>query len=144
MVIWEVSSGSPDYTYKFGEGSIQGNMYTVTFASAPPAEAINSYGVAVGFVTAVDQSFQLADGRIDDSIAVQARGYTVGAILWKGAAASGTSPEWSAGFNAGYSCGSCVQSNDDQVFDSFSPLDCSMLPLETASDLSTIDSCNWT
>src|SRR5262245_1503255 len=49
-VAWSVSSGSPDYLYVFGSGPTSGNTFSLSLDKAPPAEALNSYGIGVGIV----------------------------------------------------------------------------------------------
>ena len=46
VVAWVVSSGSPDYTYVYGEGTLQEQVgtFSLTFDAPPPAAALNSSG----------------------------------------------------------------------------------------------------
>src|SRR5690349_12176185 len=41
MAMWTVSSGSPDYIYKFGDGTATGATHTLSFPSLPPTAALN-------------------------------------------------------------------------------------------------------
>ena len=64
VIIWEVSSGSPDYVYKFGEGTAADGRFSITLSSDPPAEAINSYGLGVGLVAVLVPGVTLPEGRV--------------------------------------------------------------------------------
>lgn len=70
VVFWVVSSGSPDYVYKFGDGVATPSGAQITFARRPPVEALNSYGpdqLGVALIVAVPESLPaLPDGRMTD------------------------------------------------------------------------------
>src|SRR5688572_17150544 len=64
VVVWGVSSGTPDYGYVFGEGVLDRNAGTfrVQFDGPPPAAALNAGVLGVGLVVATtDQSLQNGD-----------------------------------------------------------------------------------
>src|SRR5262249_28060804 len=42
IVVWSVSSTSPDYTYAFGSGTVQGSQVSVSFSANPPQDALNA------------------------------------------------------------------------------------------------------
>ncbi|HET7469698.1 MAG TPA: hypothetical protein VFJ81_08475 [Gemmatimonadales bacterium] len=50
VVAWVVTSAGPDYTYIYGEGTVQGGSYHITFTAPPPAVALNAGQVGVGIV----------------------------------------------------------------------------------------------
>lgn len=148
IVIWSVSSSSPDYAAKFGEGTVDGSSFTVTFPGPPPAEALNQWGsgrVGVGYPVVVPASLQLPDGALaeEDMSALEGQLLAVNfrrMILYR----SGTvdDPVWASSFAEGaFSCGQCVDATEG-VFDSIAPVSCEELtlwPPELAEN-----SCNWT
>lgn len=150
VVIWSVTSGSPDYAYKFGEGASRDAKFSVNFDGQIPAEAINSYGVGVGLIALVPPATTLPDGKLDgahdgnpSSKELTPLGITSQyAIIYKTDTAKDF--KWSTSFPAGLSCGVCVPAPEGEVFDSFEPIDCDKLKIETASDPTSIHSCNWT
>jgi hypothetical protein len=142
VVVWTVSSGSPDYLYKFGEGASSTASFTMTLGADPPAAAINAYGIGVGVIALVNASTQLPDGMVDEN-QLTLLGITTGfGILWKNPAGPGRGP-WSGAFPAGYACGRCIRATGGG-FDSFEPVACTMVQIETAPDPDTLDVCNWT
>ena len=51
LVVWAVSTGSPDYAYIFGEGTVTAEgTFQLTFPGDPPAAAMNSFGLGVGLL----------------------------------------------------------------------------------------------
>lgn len=147
IVIWSVSS-STDHSAKFGEGTIDGSSFTVSFSGAPPADALNEWGsarVGVGYPVVVPAEFQVPDGMIanEDIAELQAQVLAVNPrqmILWR----SGTveDPAWVGSFAPDtFSCGQCVDATEG-IFDGIAPLSCGELvlwPPELAEN-----SCNWT
>jgi hypothetical protein len=143
VVIWDVSSGSPDYTYKFGEGASTGARYLVSPTTEPPKEAINSYGIGIGFLTLVPEGTTIPDGKVNlDTLSILGISKQH-AIIWRAADANTAGGVmWGADFPAGYSCGACVAAPEGEVFDSYEPVDCS----KVAIDIGESDGgfCNWT
>lgn len=138
VVLWVVSSGSPDYIYKFGQGTSTGAQFIATFSTVPPAAAINSFGVGVGIVAVLAPGTAIpADGMVDETILTGA-GYTPDhAIIYKAPNASTLVP-WIGPFPQGYSCGRCVRATTG--FDSFEVTTCSTVEV----DMTPTDPCNWT
>src|SRR5438128_413220 len=64
VVLWQVTSGSPDYTWKYGMGSATGTMFMVTLDMVPPPQAINSYGIGVGIVGLLPAGTTIPDGMV--------------------------------------------------------------------------------
>ena len=65
LVLWGVSSGSPDYDYVFGEGTVAPvpGTFSVTFTANPPDAALNNGTLGVGLVIlTTDQA--LAEGQV--------------------------------------------------------------------------------
>jgi hypothetical protein len=142
VVIWVVPSGSPDYSYKFGGGSSASGSFEVTLVAEPPAQALNSYGLGLGFIVLVDSSQQVPDGIVDDEQLTPMLGFSARhAVIWKNESGPGLS--WSDAFPAGYACGKCAPPSGATTFDRFEPVDCSKLEVETAADIDSIESCNW-
>jgi hypothetical protein len=145
MVLWQVTSGSPDYLYVYGRASSGATSYVLSIGMDPPPAAVNSYGVAVGFVALAEQAAMLPSGRIGDAELAQVRGLSARhAVIWKGASAPSGVLSWSDGFAAGYSCGRCV--DVPGTFDRFEPVECGNIPVEipASGDIEDLDICNWT
>lgn len=141
-VAWVVSSGSPDYTYSFGSGSLSGATFQVTFATdPPPAEALNSYGVGVGLIVAYQAGTSVPQGKIDfGALEPKLLGLSARhAVIYKKADAS--TIEWATQFPTGYSCGVCGPPPSGSLFDTYAPVDCSTVKLDLTG---TEESCNWT
>jgi hypothetical protein len=139
VVVWVVSSGSPDYIYKFGEGSSTGAQFIVSMSTVPPAAAINSYGIAVGLVAVLAAGTAIpADGMIDEMV-LDGAGYTPDhAIIYKAPDANPSTP-WMMAFPVGYSCGQCVPATGGG-FDTFVVTTCSTVEV----DMTPTSGCNWT
>jgi len=137
VVLWVVSSGSPDYIYKYGEGGSSGAQFVASFAAVPPTAAINSYGVGIGIVALLPAGAVLPpDGMVDDRV-IDGAGYTPDhGIIYKAPGASAV--PWIGPFPEGYSCGRCVRASSG--FDSFEPTTCSTVEI----DMTPMDACNWT
>jgi hypothetical protein len=139
FVAWQVTSGSPDYLWKFGEGTSTATTFMVTMGSNPPAQAINSYGLAIGIVVMLADGVALPpDGVLDDNdfepIALTGNHW----IIFK--ATGATAPGWPETFPDGYACGVCVPASGGSTFDSFAVTACDGLEMVRNSD----DACNWT
>jgi len=137
-VVWSVSSGSPDYAYVFGDGDFSGGQFTLNFVEKPPVEALNSYGVGVGFVVLVPDDVEISEGVLDDeSLPIQGISNDH-SVLWIAPAASG--PDWAEDFDTGYGCGACVPAAEGETFDSFEPVSCDEVVIDTGD----VGVCNWT
>ena len=138
VVLWQVTSGSPDYTWKYGEGSSSGTMFMVTLDLVPPAQAINSYGVGVGIVGLLPAGTIIPDGMVTNQQLQNASFSDRYAIIYKAPNANATLVPWIAPFAAGMSCGRCV----DQAtgFDTFEPVACPMVQIIQGAAMV----CNWT
>jgi hypothetical protein len=148
VLVWEVSSGSPDYAYKFGEGTVANGRFSITLPGDPPAEAINSYGVGIAVVVVLPAGKTLADGKLSNadfgaaSIAGISSRYSV---IWKAATLNlpSTPPAdfWPLSFPTGYACGVCTAKPDGGSFERFAPSVCDHLQITTYS---VDEMCNWT
>jgi hypothetical protein len=137
FVAWQVTSGSPDYLWKFGEGTSTATTFMVTMGSNPPAQALNSYGLAIGLVVMLPDGVALPpDGILNDNdfepIAATGNHW----IIFKTASAS--LPGWPESFPVGYACGVCVPTSG--TFDDFAVTACD--GLEMVRNLDNV--CNWT
>jgi hypothetical protein len=148
VLIWEVSSGSPDYAYKFGEGTVADGRFSITLPSDPPADAINSFGLGIAIVMVLPAGQTMADGKlaadafnIHDMAGVSTR-Y---GVIWRAQTLSlpSTAPEdfWPLSFLAGYACGACTPKPDGGSFEGFAPTSCDQVQL-TTYDIDQM--CNWT
>jgi hypothetical protein len=146
VVIWTVSSGSPDYSYTYGSGTSTGAQFVTQFGADPPAEAINSYGVGIGTVFALKPGFTLPEGKLDvdtDTVEANTLGVTPRhAIIWRDPARPGIG--WSTAFPGGYACGQCVEAPQGETFDSYTPTECANVELLYSDDFESFDFCNWT
>jgi hypothetical protein len=146
VLIWEVSSGSPDYAYKFGEGTIANGRLSITLADDPPAEALNSYGVGVAFVMVLPPGQKLADGKLPKG-AISASniiGMSVRhSVIWRAKSLPANVPTdfWPVSFPAGYSCGACTPRPDGGSFEGFAPAPCDTVRITTYDKAAM---CNWT
>lgn len=138
VVLWQVTSGSPDYTWKYGEGSSSGTMFMVTLDLVPPAQAINSYGVGVGIVGLMPAGTSIPDGMVTNAQLAGANFSDRYAIIYKAPNANASLVPWIAPFANGLSCGRCV----DQAtgFDTFEPVACPMVQIILGAAMV----CNWT
>jgi hypothetical protein len=143
VVLWQVTSGSPDYLYKFGEGTSSDASFVLR-AAAPPVEAINAGGVGVGLLLLVEADTEIAVGVLDpatlDALDPHLLGVSRDAVIWVSGSAS--DPGWAERFAPGYSCGACV-TDPTGSFDTFEPGGCSSMVIHVG-DLDAIEICNWT
>lgn len=152
LVIWAVAAGSPDYSYKYGEGASSGTSFTLTLPTAPPEEALGDYSPAglgqlgVGLLSLVPSDFQLPDGRVTDLEAIRAARVGVSrrhAIIWRAGPWEQSELGWPSSFPDGqYACGRCVE-DDNDFFDNYEPVDCAEVEI-LVGDLDTVEPCNWT
>ncbi|CAN5203107.1 hypothetical protein BH11MYX1_BH11MYX1_32990 [soil metagenome] len=143
LAIWAVSSGSPDYLYKFGDGTSTGAAVTMEFPVAPPPAALNlgASGFGVGVLTLYPAPQTYPDGVITDA---QFQTGMLGAssnyaVIYKAPGANALA--WLANFPTGYSCGRCVPVTG---LDSWEPVSCDAAVIDVVPDVSTLLFCNWT
>lgn len=145
LVIWSVSSSSPDYLYKFGEGSSSGSTFGLQLETPPPAAALNNGQLGVGLLVLMPADSVVADGQLADADAELAKALGAAgqyAIIHK-ANAQVTGRDWAARFPVGYSCGKGVAATSGETFDSFEPVSCASIGV-TVDDIDNIDFVNWT
>ena len=147
-IIWEVSSGSADYAYKFGEGTVTNDRYSITLSGDPPAEAINSFGLGIAVVVVLAPGVTLPDGKLaptvlsTDIVGISARN----SVIWRAETMnlpeSGPPPDWwPLGFPQGLACGACTPRPDGGSFDGFAPTTCDQMQINLVVPENV---CNWT
>ncbi len=144
LVVWVVSAGS-DYTYVFGEGSIdrRRNTFELVMTEPPPVDALNGGAVGVGVVVAtVNQTMTTGDD-ISDLPSTELIGAAgpFGVIYVDDVPEATSIFEWAEGFEAGYGMG--VGDEGFGAFDIFVPTDPGDVEV-TIDDWADIAFVNWT
>lgn len=146
IAVWGVSAGSPDYSYVFGEGTI--NRFTGTFRiefdQPPPVNALNHGVLGVAFLIATtDQSLKDGDSLTGSSSTAQIIGVTgQHAVIFVDHQDTLYVNTWVPSFPTGYSVGVGVKV-PGSVFDKFEPVSRSS-PILIIDDLGNIEIVNWT
>jgi hypothetical protein len=142
VVAWVVTSADPDYTYIYGEGSVQAGTYRISFSAPPPAEALNAGQLGVGIVLLTSGDGLRSGMRLEDAPAntVLLGGTGNYAVIYK-ALETITRVDWADPFPLGFGAGVGVEQPGD--FDAFAPTDPSGLEL-IVDDIDNIDFVNWT
>jgi hypothetical protein len=143
LVGWTVTSGDPDYSYTFGEGTIDpaAGTFRIEFTDPPPPQALNIGGLGVGVIVAtinpsVGNGFHL--DRLSPSEIVGAAG-RYGIIYI--ADPNIQIPQWATAFTPGYGVGVGVDVVNG--FDTFQPTNQTGVVL-IIDNLANIDFVNWT
>jgi hypothetical protein len=144
LIAWGVSSGTPDYSYVFGEGTLDAaaGTFRIQLDQPPPAQALNTGQLGVGLVFATTNQTigtgVLGENLTEDNVIGAAGRY---GVIYIGSDASAEVRDWAAGFESGYNVGVGVDVVDD--FDRFEPATPSSVIL-IIDDLANIDFVNWT
>lgn len=143
-VIWQISSASPDYTY-VSPGVIRDTAFAVELPIALQQEAVNSYGVAVGVMTVFPAGAAPAPGVVSADVELNTpAGISENhAVIYKTADANDEILGWSSEFSTGYSCGLVQRAENDNSFDSFTPVSCNEVIIRVG-DIDTFDPIDWT
>jgi hypothetical protein len=147
-LIWMVSTGSPDYAYKLGEGTIAKGKFSITLAGDPPAEAINSFGLGIAMVLVPPPGEAWPDGRLPQSVfnstiaGISARN----SVIWRTKSldfgdAGIPADFWGSDFPPGLSCGVCTPAPPGSSFEEFAPSACDQLRI---SAYAQEEVCDWT
>jgi hypothetical protein len=143
-ILWTVSSGSPDYTYVWGKGTIDKDKMTfkVELPNNPPEEALNLKTIGVGQIFLLkDQN--LPEGKLpiqyDRSKFVGATAWF--AIIYKENDNSDSEIDWLPLFKKGYNIGVGVEGTG--TFDSFKPVTNETIKL-IIDEILNIKFVNWT
>ena len=145
VVVWGVSSGSPDYGYVFGAGTIHrfNGTFRIQLDQSPPLEALNAGELGVGLIVVTTD--QLEDGDIitSSSQMTGVLGLTgQHAVIFVADTNATQVRAWAGAFDVGYSVGVGVEV-PDEVFDIFVPGSRSS-PVLIIDDLANIKVVNWT
>jgi hypothetical protein len=142
VVLWGVSSGSPDYSYVYGSGTVSPTgTFSITFAAEPPAEALNNGQLGVGLVIlTTDQT--LADGKVPSTYSFPGLlGMTVDhSVIFSKNLSAELAASWPGRF-AGFGVGLVERSTT--TFDSFKVSSLTSLRL-VVDDLAKLHPPNWT
>jgi hypothetical protein len=145
-VVWNVSSGSPDYAYIFGHGTVNltTNTFTVVFDKEPPAEALNSYGLGVAAIALLPNS--VPDGKVAHDSASIIEASTLGLAEDYGIIYLSKSPDsigisWVKDFKQGFNTGKGVRK--DQGFDEFTPTEPNLIEI-VIDAVKNLEWINWT
>jgi len=150
LVLWSVTADYPDYTYLFGEGTIDvgTGSFQLVFDGPPPSEALNwmgssALGVGVVIIT-TDQTLQfgkmLPDALSTADILGASGQYSI--IYVNNGFEMGEYIPWFNEFNPGYSIGKGVDIPDN-VIDEFEPIDLRTFEI-IIDDFEKIKFVNWT
>ena len=146
VAVWGVTAGSPDYSYIFGEGTI--NRFTGTFRiefdQPPPVAALNHGVLGVAFLIATtDPSLKDGDILTGGSSTTGIIGVTAQhAVIFVDHQDTLYANTWVPSFPSGYSVGVGVKV-PGSVFDKFEPVSRSS-PILIIDDLGNIEIVNWT
>jgi hypothetical protein len=143
VVLWQVTSGTPDYSYAFGQGTVDpdAGTFRIELDQPPPAQALNLGTLGVGLIVATTNQTLGNGGTIDDAALAE----VVGAAGRYGIIYIGSdgvqNPQWATQFDTGYGVGVGVDVVGD--FDQFAPASQSSVVL-IIDALENIDFVNWT
>jgi len=142
VVAWVVTSADPDYAYIYGEGTVEGDAYRVSFPAAPPTVALNAGEIGVGIVLLTSGNGLHSGMRLEDAPAntVLLGGTGNYAVIYKAVDAV-TRVDWADPFPLGFGAGVGVDRPGD--FDAFAPTGATGLEL-IVDDIDNIDFVNWT
>jgi hypothetical protein len=144
LAVWGVSATSPDYSYVFGEGTIDRlrGTFRIRFDQPPPLKALNQGVLGVAFIIATtDQSVQVGDSSPQFTGIIGITGqHAVIFVQNRGSVPPGT---WIDAFEDGYSVGVGVKALPTEVFDKFAPTSPSS-PVLIIDDPANIEIVNWT
>lgn len=146
VAVWGVSAGTPDYSYVFGEGTIDRitGTFRIQLDQPPPLEALNNGALGVAFIVATTNE-SWADGAVltGSSGVTGVLGITANhAVIFVQNRDTLPPSTWVDAFDDGYSVGVGVKV-PNAVFDIFEPTSRSS-PLLIIDDLANIDVVNWT
>ena len=152
---WGVSSGSPDYSWVAGTGTLTSAGFEVTLPKPIPQDALNTYGglrIGVGLIVAHEVGTAPAEGLdpTDEETPTVIGAAPRYAVLYR----EGTADDlregveidenhWILSLPQGFSCGRGVAAPEGETFDSFEVVDCDTVEL-VIGDPSQFDFVNWT
>ncbi len=145
LVLWSVSSGSPDSVYVFGEGwvNMADSTFRISFRDIPPDGALNQGTLGVGGII-LTTNHDITPGKYGaEADRMFSTGFLGGAADY---AVIYTRPnptwrDWARSFPLGFSMGIGVRKQTG--FDEFAPTGPTGVIIEV-NDLNKIDWVNWT
>ena len=147
LVVWIVSSGTADYAYVFGEGTVDtsAGTFRVELDAPAPSAALNSNRLGVGFIVlstnqevrSGDDITTVAEEELLGAAERYAVNYTNGAR-----AAVADIRGWAADFPAGYAVGRGI-TIPGSPFEGFEPVDADSVEL-VIDDWDELEFVNWT
>jgi len=133
--LFVVSSASPVYFYKLGDGTTVANQFDLSFETEPPPDAINSDGIGVALIGLLPGLATIPDGVVEQQPLLI--GLSINhAVIFKTPGATG--PAWSQQFPVGFSCARCVR--EAVALDTFEPAPCELVVVQA---LLFDDRCAW-
>ena len=150
LVVWSVTAGYPDYSYVFGEGTIDinNNSFEIEFDKLPPPESLNWYdsgvlGVGTVIITtnqALKTGSMLPESFSESDILGASGQYSI--IYVNGNFETLGGLNWCNQFNQGYSAGKGIVI-PNSAFDGFEPINQTTIEI-IMDDLENILFVNWT
>lgn len=143
VVLWSVYTESPDFLFKYGDGEATGAAFVTEFGADPPAGAVNSNGLGMGYVYAFKPGYVVPEGKTTltkDDLSANAIGATTKhLVVWRDPSKEGLS--WSGAFPAGYACGRCVPPATPEDDAGYVKVDCSEVELTFTDNIDSLDFC---
>lgn len=142
IAVWQVSTASPGYLFKFGEGVTEGDRFELVLDEfAPPAEALNGDGVGAAFLLAVKEDTPMPPaGMLDRASFRMLESMALGISAHHGlifvAPDAETDLDWTDRFERGaFACGERVPAPEEGGLESFAPIDCDATEVVITSSL---------
>jgi hypothetical protein len=151
MIFWSVTWNSPDYLYKWGEGTSTGNKFSVSLPSSiPPHGALNHGELGVGWMFLTKNDYEIPEGKIkkeefaDRTKFLGASGKYALIYRVQNPAIETVKNNWPRHFPPGISCGvGAPDDADEDPFDEFKPIKCEEVEI-IIDTLDHIEFVNWT
>ena len=145
-IVWEVTSGSPDFVVVTGSGESVGGTFRIVLDAPPPVEALNGGLLGVGFLLLLPPDTAAPAGRLDNDGWNDLQTRALG-----GAAHFGLiyrrpecpAREWIGRFPEGYGCGTGAPPAEGRRFETFVPASCEGVTI-TVDAFDNISFVNWT
>ncbi|MQA89154.1 MAG: hypothetical protein GEU90_02790 [Gemmatimonas sp.] len=145
LLVWGVSATSPDYTYVFGEGTIDRNngTFELVLEEPPPSAALNADALGVGVIAATTNTTVSTGDDIEIVPPSEIVGATgcCGVIYVKDSNVATTVRPWAEAFAPGYTVG-VGEDVPGSSYDKFVPADASDVVL-IIDEVTNIELVNW-
>ena len=158
---WMRTAPNPDTAYFYGTGSLDRSELVIEVPRKLPEMALQEGLYGVGHIVVADPNYTISEGELSDAEdealdAVIRGGSENYAIIFKQDPADyidatkqliidhseAASQHWFNDFEIGYSCGRCVRA--EEGFDSYEPIACEEIVIDSGEDFQSDDICNWT